>query len=739
MNLGTQLLQLAGRGFRAVRIVRAPLIVSVAAAIVLSVPDQTREIYRLLAQDFIVGIHAPSWFALLFGTAAGVMLWIIARNVTLIRTSKALRNPGFEGALLRWLPRVCGALIPFGMAIGLWVASKDLEIEHLSENTLKRIPQLKEIQDLIQATVPLLKFAAVIQLGFAVALLTLTYLRSRLNPESYGKPNRFLFGAQGRLLMLVGIAGTCTYFVLLPVAGPQLLGTIAIVLIFVIVLAFIASLLTVYFDKYGIPAISLLVLLAVLFSVMDWNDNHVVRMENLSKPGEFHTAPVVFKEWLKSRGDRDYYQTLGMPYPVFIVTASGGGSYAAYHAATVLTRLQDRCPNFAQHVFAISAVSGGGLGAAVFTSLVSRYAENGSAKKCIFGQIPDKGEFEVRAQKFLGADFVAPVVAAGLFPDLIQRLLPFPIQSVDRARALEDSFELAWTRAAPELSKDNPFAQPYFDLYRNELPPPGRHKRPTPALILNTTDVARGYRVVVAPFRVFPIALSLDPNFSGLTEFHELIGRHKEFKYDLRLSTAVGLSARFPWLSPAALARREDGSQFRLLDGGISDNSGIETASDLISQLDDQKEVRIHLIHIIAIESGFERTWQGLSEPLAPIRALLNARAHRGNLALFRADERRRQCATDPNCVLGSGQEFVLNLDSFRVPLGWQISQLTRRLVELHSGVADRESSTHFNPNFNTLDNMEIRDAIGISDGSACTIVKILTGATRPGKRFCEK
>jgi hypothetical protein len=85
-----KLWQRVGQGFHAVRIVRAPLIISVCAALVLSVPDQTREIYRLLAQDISEGTYTQSAFALVFGSMAAIFVWLIARNVTLVRATEAL-------------------------------------------------------------------------------------------------------------------------------------------------------------------------------------------------------------------------------------------------------------------------------------------------------------------------------------------------------------------------------------------------------------------------------------------------------------------------------------------------------------------------------------------------------------------------------------------------------------------------------------------------------------------------
>lgn len=144
----------------------------------------------------------------------------------------------------------------------------------------------------------------------------------------------------------------------------------------------------------------------------------------------------------------------GDPYPVFIVAAAGGGAYAAHYTATFLARLQDRCPSFAQHTFAISGVSGGSLGATVFAALAKGMAKNGGYTECNFKHDPQPGPFEQKVQEIFSADFLSPVLAAGLFPDLVQRLLPRAFPTFDRAKALDATLEAAW-RSAMELDKSN--------------------------------------------------------------------------------------------------------------------------------------------------------------------------------------------------------------------------------------------------------------------------------------------
>jgi hypothetical protein len=729
--LGWNILQKVGQGFRIIKLVRAPLVISTCAALFLSVPDQTREVYRILAQDFAEGVYLQSMIALILSPSVAVLIWLITRNI--FHTANALSGSGFEGIVALCLPRICGALIPFGIAVGLWMASTDLTLEPLHKQTLEMIPQLKEIRDQMASTVSLLRLASGLQFLSAVALLVLTHRRSLGNCPPSVEFKGSLFGPLGWLVLTILLATACIYFVVFPVTGPQFVGTTAIVLMFVVVLTFLTSMLTTYFDQYGIPIVTLLILLAVLFSAFNWNDNHLVRMARLPEPTKFSNTKSAFQQWIDSRQDRDHYTALKQSYPVFVVAAAGGGLYAAYHTATVLARLQDRCPNFAQHVFAISAVSGGSLGAALFESLASRYAENGPYKECTFG-LPGKGQLEARATKFLESDFLAPVIAAGLFPDFVQRFIPYPIEQFDRARALEASFELAWTHAAPEFGSENPFAESYINHYWGKPPVPGQPMRPTIALILNTTEVEYGYRVVIAPFRILDVRSSLNPTFSGLTEFQELIGHSNYFEYDLRLSSAVGLSSRFPWLLPAGLAHRGnylDPAAFRLLDGGIFENSGIETADDLVGQLADQTDVKIHLIYIgQSLPTG--HSWQGMGEILSPIRALLAARSQRGQLAEFRSDEKQRRCTANPTCLIGLPVEFPLNLDDFKIPLGWQLSPLTRRVIELHGGSPDRARITWVNPNSFELFNETMRLAIGFSDVGACKIASMLTYAPQP-------
>ena len=86
----------------------------------------------------------------------------------------------------------------------------------------------------------------------------------------------------------------------------------------------------------------------------------------------------------------------------------------------VLGALEDQARaggmSFADHLFAISSVSGGSLGAAAFDAALVTGSD---------------GAVSPRIKTMLGTDLLAPAIAALLYPDLFQRFLPCPIEYLD--------------------------------------------------------------------------------------------------------------------------------------------------------------------------------------------------------------------------------------------------------------------------------------------------------------------
>ena len=76
------------------------------------------------------------------------------------------------------------------------------------------------------------------------------------------------------------------------------------------------------------------------------------------------------RSWIEERRVEIENAGRSAPYPIYIVTSDGGGARSSLWTASILGGLTDRQPAFARHVFAISAVSGGSVGAAVYGALL---------------------------------------------------------------------------------------------------------------------------------------------------------------------------------------------------------------------------------------------------------------------------------------------------------------------------------------------------------------------------------
>ncbi len=240
---------------------------------------------------------------------------------------------------------------------------------------------------------------------------------------------------------------------------PQLFGALPIFALWMAILALLVGMLA-RLSLFAIPVLSLIVAYGLGHRVLQaggqpWHPRPA--QGELMRP-DLETA---FTQWLTNRKDFAAYQAAQRPYPVYIVAAEGGGLYAGYMTGRLLARIQDLCPSFAHHVFTISSVSGGSLGAAVFAGLVAddpKLADPAPCKEDTTKRFG--GPMERQAHRILSEDFLSPAVWGGLFPDFLQRFIPRPFPQLDRAVYLEKAFEQAW----PKMAATNPMTQSFFDL-----------------------------------------------------------------------------------------------------------------------------------------------------------------------------------------------------------------------------------------------------------------------------------
>jgi hypothetical protein len=230
----------------------------------------------------------------------------------------------------------------------------------------------------------------------------------------------------------------------------------------------------------------------------------------------------------------------GMPVPMVIVAAAGGGIRAAYWTATALEKLEKDLGSdgVRPYLFAISGVSGGSVGAAAFEAALAERDDNKDA----------------HATRYLTNDFLAPAIASLIFRDVPAGFLPLDIE--DRGVALERSFEEA---------SHGVLAHPFLSLFRTAGPDSGAPWW-RPILLLNATHEETGNRIITSPVRV-----DRDVFVDAVDALHEL---HS----DVRASTAAHNSARFLYVSPAGDLGSRHGS---MIDGGYFENYGALTALEI--------------------------------------------------------------------------------------------------------------------------------------------------------------
>jgi len=455
--------------------------------------------------------------------------------------------------------------------------------------------------------------------------------------------------------------------------------TLPIVFSAIIFYLFLLSFLRLIGKKYKVHIITLLLLLMFVLVKVIPNDFHRVR-HYASESGAIDTVPLqdlstYADNWLALRKNEidSFHKYFKRPYPVFLVNAYGGGIRAAawtgkyiHHLDTLVynTWLRSNSPylstrfDFQHYVFSYSGASGGTMGAAVLCA--QRYT-----------QLTAKPVSPHTDSLFFSNDFLTPVIVPLLGRDV---WFAFTGQQwvEDRARVQERTWEYHAKTSHPAFRLDQKMSS-----YWNNPSISGE----VPLLFSNSYLLDSGLKAIVAPVR-------LDPqDFPATYLVNNRIGGRSIDSQELRLSTAALLSARFPFISPAG--ELDDFHHF--MDGGLKENSGAETSSQLRMVLQralDRRgwtpdSVRIIMLSVNNSVSAVDSVQiaKNVFELSAPLTALMNNWV--GNTikadALNEKDTAtghykyflvRPECSTD-----SSNLQPVL-------PLGWQISDASLTFMD---------------------------------------------------------
>jgi hypothetical protein len=512
----------------------------------------------------------------------------------------------------------------------------------------------------------------------------------------------------------------------------------------------------------GDLAVGFVAVLLIIFGLTQWYEmlSEVVVEQNPAPPNppaksaatvDTHGVKFQFECWLRSRGipvddgaaaecPAASHATVGsaatvapgQDYVVYIIAAEGGGIYAASAASMLLARLQDSSSHFAEHVFAISGVSGGAIGSTVFQALdwattgepppVPVTTALGDPAPCPKSSVAEERRqstgqvLEDKVTCIMEDDHFSPVIGS-IFAEITG-------SSTGRAEALVASFNDSVSSYDPKAGQElsSPFTKSWS--FRSNVP----------ALVLNSTWVETGFRVAFAPFHLHDIDASLysfsDPSMPN--------------ESDKSLMEAAAVSARFPLVLPPFSAvmpaqesetndpKPKDLKRWNFVDGGYSDNSGATTALDLYKALSSvaPKGVNVRIILLTSSQvhpdlSGPKINGTAFRDTMGPIDALMSVREDLGNQAVALACSQiygTLKANANDLCSQHAGESAAplqiieIQDETYGLSLGWKISQTSFDVVSWMLGepdecVSSQQPAAHPLPPSNVPASTEAKDA----------------------------
>ncbi|HEX5667525.1 MAG TPA: patatin-like phospholipase family protein [Chitinophagaceae bacterium] len=614
-------------------------------------------------RDFFVGIVGNNIsVTYLIKSVIMLVLWclLVWYSTRIVLQVKRLEVPSntFTGSLIKWLPRVLG-IFPFIIVI-------NAQFHAASIITTENKPTLwyNSIQLMIAASALMAFFiyrkqiAAMMKIDFKPDEERYSTGKTSLTSLLASKATRI---AVTLIMIAIGIM-TLLFFTPSRWGFARSLQPAAVVISGLIFFTFIVSLIILFINIRRSPVFLLVGAYMILLSTC--NNNNSIRTVERSGMTNRMSISENFQTWIEAKILKQKLLDSSIKtYPVFIVAAEGGGIRASTWTSLVLKKLQEIRPDFTDHVYAISGVSGGGVGAAFFTAYRHDQLRNG------FSQFPSSpSSFE----QTVSDDFLSDLTAGFIFHDNLQRLIPWPVESLSRNRKLEDSWGFSWQAKMFSGTMDSSFLRIWDDTTRYSIP----------NLFINGLLAETGQKAITS---------NLDLNNASFKDDVDVINK---LGADIPLKTAASLGARFPVITSGALLKAEGKIPLgHILDGGYKENSGIETAWQLSLSLDSlisDAEVRSGYqipLHILFIQNStdgktFDENYDGAAKILPDISTIIPG--------FMNAWERRTTTHRNITRELFDKSilknryryfEIRLNNQDRSLPLGWYLSDAARNNI----------------------------------------------------------
>lgn len=505
---------------------------------------------------------------ILAGLLWAFFIWYWARVFYFIEYKKRKDLKNYEEMIVKYTPRVLGTIVLLIVGLAFLVQAPKCQIS----NGLNPI----RVIGIIYVALAIL-FSIFVNIRRKIFMLKpLDELHESLEPH---KGIVKITNLPDTTIKILSIASIVTSILLIlitiwPIHLTMLLGDGVTVLILCLCIWLPLLYWIRYFSlKLGFPLFLLLTIIILCFS--SFNSNKNIRLISLPSDTRMnigdYTAAWLDKaskvkntdnsELLESNKDSDTRT------PMVIVLSEGGGIRASYWSAQFLARVQKEYPDFRDYLYCISGVSGGSFGATVFDGILNYYDH--LPQEAQGTDFEGKNAMQRKITDIIGKDFLSPTIACLFTRELIQLLVPFPIESFDRAKVFEGTWEYVWENS---LNNDQAFHASFLSLW---------NKNTLPALFINTTQVENGFPVVLSNIK---LNNSQEKNITRdklnfPRDFYADI--LKEPYLDVPLSTASLLSARFPFVSPAGTLTGKNGT-ISLVDGGYFDNTGANTAYQVL-------------------------------------------------------------------------------------------------------------------------------------------------------------
>ncbi|MCW3102307.1 MAG: hypothetical protein JWO09_747 [Bacteroidetes bacterium] len=335
--------------------------------------------------------------------------------------------------------------------------------------------------------------------------------------------------------------------------------------------------------------------------------------------------------------------------PVIFICAEGGALRTGCFASLLLGGIQDMYPDFRNHILGYSTVSGGTFGTSLFNSTVYQKHNDSLLKRY--------------TSYYKETDFFAPLSAKLMFGDFLNYFIPFYVKGLDRQVALEKAWCNSWSEYLGDPKKNIFYENFYAATQTNGS---------RPMVLVNTTIVETGERGVLSNVK-------LDTSY-----FKALYDLNNAIEDNFSYATAIGLSSRFPIISPGGELNTDYNHKIHILDGGYFENMGNTTLRQLLNSLTfdpakDSVQV-IPMVLQIVFDFDKKKSDYGISsfnEITEIVNGMYNTRSGHGEYANVELRAKIAQMG-------GSYLEIPVSNTVEEVPMNWVLSSYAVENAKKH-------------------------------------------------------